>query len=234
MGPFTTWICAPRPSSSSANTIGPRPCPISRFERARVHSISPDPQTGDPVVRAFHRDGSLKEAAVDLVVLALGQRPAGRHGSIWQRPPGWRSMTGDLWLINRSPRCTPVVPVSSAVEQPAGSRPSAESVTQASAAALGGRACEARETATAIGDALQDIGKENEADDRRSGLCSGGGLHLPGSVWTLCSRGKLITAQSDEKIRPSPGSFFWKNCATDRRVAGSSANRSPIAGPIGY
>jgi heterodisulfide reductase subunit A2 len=47
-----------------------------RLERARIHSISPDPESGDPVVRAVGLDGSLNEEAFDLVVLALGQRPA--------------------------------------------------------------------------------------------------------------------------------------------------------------
>ena len=47
-----------------------------RFERARVHSITSDLQTGDPVIRAMGLDGRLKEEAVDLVVLAVGQRPS--------------------------------------------------------------------------------------------------------------------------------------------------------------
>ena len=46
-----------------------------RFIRARVHSISPDPSSGDPVIRVMAMDGTVSEEAVDLVVLSLGQRP---------------------------------------------------------------------------------------------------------------------------------------------------------------
>ena len=47
-----------------------------RFERARVHSISPDPKSGDPVIRAMRMDGTILEEIVDMVVLAVGQRPS--------------------------------------------------------------------------------------------------------------------------------------------------------------
>ncbi len=46
------------------------------FERARIHSISPHPHNGDPVIRAVRLDGSVREEPFDLVVLAVGQRPA--------------------------------------------------------------------------------------------------------------------------------------------------------------
>jgi heterodisulfide reductase subunit A len=47
-----------------------------RFERARVHSIVPDPNTGDLVVRTADISGKAQEAAFDMVVLSAGQRPA--------------------------------------------------------------------------------------------------------------------------------------------------------------
>jgi heterodisulfide reductase subunit A2 len=47
-----------------------------RFERARIHSINPHPHSGDPLIRAVGLDGTAREESFDLVVLALGQRPA--------------------------------------------------------------------------------------------------------------------------------------------------------------
>ncbi len=47
-----------------------------RFERGRIHSVVPDPETGDPVLRFAAVDGSVGEETFDLVVLAVGQRPA--------------------------------------------------------------------------------------------------------------------------------------------------------------
>ncbi|MEJ2038452.1 MAG: response regulator [Desulfosarcinaceae bacterium] len=47
-----------------------------RFERARIHSITPDPGSGDPMIRAARLSGALHEEIFDLVVLAVGQRPA--------------------------------------------------------------------------------------------------------------------------------------------------------------
>jgi heterodisulfide reductase subunit A len=47
-----------------------------RFERARVHSIIPDPESGDPRIRATGLSGDIIEESFDLIVLAVGQRPA--------------------------------------------------------------------------------------------------------------------------------------------------------------
>jgi heterodisulfide reductase subunit A len=46
-----------------------------RFERVRVHSITPDPVSGDPVLRAVRQDGGMCQECFDMVVLAMGQRP---------------------------------------------------------------------------------------------------------------------------------------------------------------
>jgi len=45
------------------------------FERARVHSIIPDAETGAPRIRYVQTDGTCTQETFDLVVLALGQRP---------------------------------------------------------------------------------------------------------------------------------------------------------------
>jgi len=47
-----------------------------RFERARIHSVTPDVKTGAPVTRYVHMDGTCSNETFDLVVLAVGQRPA--------------------------------------------------------------------------------------------------------------------------------------------------------------
>ena len=47
-----------------------------RFERARVHTVSSDTVTGDPVIRYVRTDGSIQNEAFDLVVLSVGQRPS--------------------------------------------------------------------------------------------------------------------------------------------------------------
>jgi len=44
--------------------------------RARVHSVTPSPDSGDPLLRYAGLDGRMHEAEVDLVVLAAGFRPS--------------------------------------------------------------------------------------------------------------------------------------------------------------
>ncbi len=46
------------------------------FERARVHSVVPDENTHDLVVRYVKHSGEIREASFDMIVLAVGQRPA--------------------------------------------------------------------------------------------------------------------------------------------------------------
>ncbi len=46
-----------------------------RFRRARVHSVSFDLKTSDPIIRSVGLDGSLWEEQVDMVILSMGQRP---------------------------------------------------------------------------------------------------------------------------------------------------------------
>jgi heterodisulfide reductase subunit A len=47
-----------------------------RFERGRIHSVIPAADSGDPTLRFVGLDGSVRDETFDLVVLALGQRPA--------------------------------------------------------------------------------------------------------------------------------------------------------------
>ena len=47
-----------------------------RFERSRIHSVTSDEKTGDPVVRYVRTNGAVENETFDLVVLAVGQRPA--------------------------------------------------------------------------------------------------------------------------------------------------------------
>jgi len=46
------------------------------FERARVHSVVADGNSGDLIVRSVDMGGNSREAIFDLVVLTVGQRPA--------------------------------------------------------------------------------------------------------------------------------------------------------------
>jgi heterodisulfide reductase subunit A2 len=47
-----------------------------RFERARVHSIIQDAESGDMIIRSVDISGRSAEARFDMVVLTVGQRPA--------------------------------------------------------------------------------------------------------------------------------------------------------------
>ncbi len=53
-----------------------------RLERARVHSVTPDTKTGSPRIRYVHTDGTCSDETFDMVVLAVGQRPAPRTADI--------------------------------------------------------------------------------------------------------------------------------------------------------
>jgi len=50
-----------------------------RFERCRVHSVEYDRMTNDLLIKYIDTHGALKESRQDVVVLAVGQRPA--HGT---------------------------------------------------------------------------------------------------------------------------------------------------------
>ncbi|MFZ0243221.1 MAG: response regulator [Desulfobacterales bacterium] len=47
-----------------------------RFERGRVHSVEHDESSGDLIIRYVDTGGQLHESSHDMVVLAVGQRPA--------------------------------------------------------------------------------------------------------------------------------------------------------------
>jgi len=47
-----------------------------RFQRARVHSIMTEAHSANPVIRYVTTDGTVENETFDLVVLAVGQRPA--------------------------------------------------------------------------------------------------------------------------------------------------------------
>ena len=51
-----------------------------RFERCRVHSVEQDRQTNDLLIKYIDTHGDLKESRQDVVVLAVGQRPAAGGG----------------------------------------------------------------------------------------------------------------------------------------------------------
>ncbi|MBW1695858.1 MAG: FAD-dependent oxidoreductase [Deltaproteobacteria bacterium] len=47
-----------------------------RFERGRVHSVIPEPKSGDLIIRYADLSGRRREEMFDMVILAVGQRPA--------------------------------------------------------------------------------------------------------------------------------------------------------------
>ena len=47
-----------------------------RFERGRVHSVVPDLNSGDLILRSVDISGQSREASFDMVILSVGQRPA--------------------------------------------------------------------------------------------------------------------------------------------------------------
>jgi heterodisulfide reductase subunit A len=63
-----------------------------RFERARAHSVAPDPAGGGLAIRWTNLAGACRAESFDLVVLALGQRPA----------PGSVELAGQLELAVNS------------------------------------------------------------------------------------------------------------------------------------
>ena len=52
------------------------------FEKSRVHSVTRDDATGDLVLRYADISGKLHEKRTDMVVLSVGQRPAGKTDQI--------------------------------------------------------------------------------------------------------------------------------------------------------
>jgi len=107
-----------------------------RFERGRVHSVIPDVASGDLIIRSVDTDGESAESPFDLVVLAVGQRPADGMSGLAEmlglalNPWGF----GDAapFSLTRTSRSGILLGGSFA-----GLKDINESVTQASAAALG-------------------------------------------------------------------------------------------------
>ena len=53
-----------------------------RFERGRVHSVEHDESSGDLIIRYVDTGGRVHESRQDMVVLAVGQRPAAGSGAL--------------------------------------------------------------------------------------------------------------------------------------------------------
>jgi heterodisulfide reductase subunit A len=127
-----------------------------RFERARIHSIDTAPGSGDPVLRYVGLGGTVTAETVDLVVLAVGQRPAAAAAHLAE-------VTG----IQRDDRgfflADPLLPARTEREgvflggTAGGFRPISGSVIQASAAAL-----EAARTVHKAGGSLATVPESGE------------------------------------------------------------------------
>lgn len=105
------------------------------FERARVHSISPDVETGAPLIRYVQTDGTCTQEAFDLVVLALGQRPTAQTAALAEQTGLPLNSWGFVQPDSFSPAVTgkPGILVGGSF---AGLKDIGESVTLASAAAV--------------------------------------------------------------------------------------------------
>ncbi len=136
-----------------------------RFERARIHSVAPDQQSGDPVIRYLHTDGACLSESFDLVVLSVGQRPAPGTAKIAELTDidlnPWGFIQTDAFSPAKTER--PGIYVGGSY---AGLKDISESVVYASAASL-----EASRTMHATGGSLaetaesefigRDVSKEN-------------------------------------------------------------------------
>jgi heterodisulfide reductase subunit A len=106
-----------------------------RFERGRVHSIIPDVESGDMIIRSVDISGKSNETHLDMVVLAVGQRPAAGTSGLAEmlglalNPWGFGDTTP--FSLTRTSRDGILLGGSFA-----GLRDISDSVTQASAAAL--------------------------------------------------------------------------------------------------
>jgi heterodisulfide reductase subunit A len=107
-----------------------------RFERGRVHTVFQDEETGDLILHYLDHEGTLQDERLDMVVLAVGQRPA----------PGTKELAEMLEIPLNPWGFGQPVPLSlTRTEREgillggsfSGLKDISESVTQASAAALG-------------------------------------------------------------------------------------------------
>ena len=128
-----------------------------RFERTRVHSVSRDDRSGDPVIRYVVTDGSVKSETFDLVVLSVGQRPSSGNQQLAALAEAPLTPFGFVETEPFSPAITDRAGIMAGGSF-SGLRDIGESVVHASAAAL-----EASRTIHAAGGSLameQDPGPE--------------------------------------------------------------------------
>jgi heterodisulfide reductase subunit A len=105
------------------------------FERARVHSVSPDTQSGAPCIRYVLPDGTCANETFDMLVLATGQRPATGTAAVAE-------LTGialNQWGFAEADSFAPALTASKGIAiggSFGGLKDIAESVVHASAAAM--------------------------------------------------------------------------------------------------
>jgi len=106
-----------------------------RFERGRVHSVVQDAESGDMIIRSVDISGKSRETKFDMVVLSVGQRPAGGTAALAEMLElelnPWGFGHTQPFSLTRSNREGILLGGSCA-----GLKDISDSVTQASAAAL--------------------------------------------------------------------------------------------------
>ena len=107
-----------------------------RFERARAHSVVPDPAGGDLAIRWADVSGACRDESFDMVVLAAGQRPAAGSAELAGRLDlplnPWGFIEPEPFSLSRTGR--PGIFIGGAF---GGMKDIGEAVIQASAAASG-------------------------------------------------------------------------------------------------
>jgi heterodisulfide reductase subunit A len=106
-----------------------------RFERGRVHSVMPDAKSGDLILRNVDISGRCSEAAFDMVILSVGQRPAQGSSELTAmlgiEQNSWGFGQIEPFSLTRTPQTGILLGGSFS-----GLKDIGDSVTQASAAAL--------------------------------------------------------------------------------------------------
>lgn len=197
-----------------------------RFEYGRIHSVTADPVDGSPVVRVVGGDGAARTEVFDLLILAVGERPAAEVDRLAQ--------AAGLTLDDRGfAALDPVNPVRTAVAGVVaggafgGLKDIGESVIHASAAAVeasrvihaagGGLALEAG-TSTPVRDVRRELPRLLVA------LCTCQG-RLPAAALKSLA-GRLAGDRRIERLLPVEAlctADGWKTL--EEAAAGGGANR---------
>jgi len=167
-----------------------------RFERGRVHSIIPDAESGDMIVRTVDISGKFAEAQFDIVVLTVGQRPAEGTSDLAEmlglelNPWGFGNTTP--FSLTRTSRSGILLGGSFA-----GLKDIGDSVTQASAAAL------------AASQVIHSSGGSLALEPHPAPPISGAAREIPRILAIVCTCGGKLSefvdpSEIDQRLKANP------------------------------